>query len=97
MRRFRRLTCLVAISGLVALAAPGTSAEEPSGSSATLYEKAVDLVVVRPLGLVPILVAPVGCLLGLPVAWVMQSPVDPLEICLEDPVAYTFQRPLGEF
>ena len=73
-------------------------AYEPSGEPApSLYAKAVDLTLVRPLGLVPIVVSGVGCAMGLPVAWFFQSPVDVDRICWRDPVDYTFTRPLGEF
>ena len=60
-----------------------------------LYRKLVDLVLVRPLGLVPTVVAAVGCAAGLPVAWVMGTPVDARQTCLEDPLEFTFTRPLG--
>ena len=71
---------------------------EPAGEPApSLYAKAVDLTLVRPLGLVPIVVSGVGCAMGLPVAWFFQSPVNVDRICWRDPVDYTFTRPLGRF
>jgi len=89
--------------GLALLAAaPSAGAEddgyEPRGEpTPSLYAKAVDITLVRPLGLVPIVVSGVGCAMGLPVAWFFQSPVEVERICWRDPVDYTFTRPLGRF
>lgn len=88
----------LALLGLASAAGAEDDAYEPAGEpSASLYAKAVDLTLVRPLGLVPIVVSGVGCAMGLPVAWFFQSPVDVERICWRDPVEYTFKRPLGEF
>ena len=62
----------------------------------TWYEKLVDAVLIRPGGLAPTIAAAAGCALGLPVARFFGSPVDMRQVCLEDPLEFTFTRPLGE-
>jgi hypothetical protein len=96
----RLLTGVLALAllGVASSAGAEDDAYEPRGEPApSFYAKAVDLTLVRPLGLVPIVVSGVGCAMGLPVAWFFQSPVDVDRICWRDPVEYTFTRPLGEF
>ena len=95
MKRFGM--ALVAALATMLFATVATADRDTPGMAPKLYKQLFDAVIVRPLGLVPIAVAPVGCLVGLPVALVMQSPVDVREVCFEDPIAYTFRRPLGNF
>lgn len=88
----------LALLGATPPAGAEDDAYEPSGEpTPSIYAKAVDITLVRPLGLVPIVVSGVGCAMGLPVAWFFQSPVEVERICWRDPVDYTFTRPLGRF
>ena len=88
---------------LLAMAVPAVADEHayaselPEQPAPSVYAQAVDIAVVRPLFLVPIVVSGVGCAMGLPVAWFFDSPVQTERICWRDPVAYTFKRPLGRF
>ena len=102
-RRLARTLALAIAISTSAVAAEAQESQRPGydarrAGTPSIYDMAVDLVVVRPLGLVPILVAPVGCLLGLPVAFAFETPgIEPLEICIEEPVGFSFTRPLGAF
>jgi hypothetical protein len=68
-----------------------------SGSKPSIYARVVDLLIVRPFGLVPIAYSAAMLPFAYPMAWLGDVDVDPFEICIQEPVAYTFQRPLGEF
>ena len=63
----------------------------------SVYSQAVDLALVRPLFLVPIVVSGVGCAMGLPLTLFLEEPVEVERICWRAPVNYTFTRPLGRF
>ncbi len=90
----RRLAAALLATQL-ALVAPAAADHREGASDPGFHRKLVDVVLVRPFGLVPTLVAVVGCAAGLPVAWVMDTPVDARQTCLEDPLEFTFARPLG--
>ncbi len=93
--RLAALGIVLALGSASVARAEGPYGERPAPAP-NLYERIVDLVLVRPLALVPLVVAPVGCAVGLPVAWVMRSPVEEVDLCVTGPVRHVFGRPLGE-
>lgn len=66
-----------------------------TGDKAT--DMAVDLVVVRPLGLVGAAVGTVGWVLALPFTLPSGSSKETAKEWIGDPLEYTFDRPLGNF
>lgn len=60
-------------------------------------DMAVDLVVVRPLGLVGAAVGTVGFVLALPFTLPTGSTGETAKEWIGDPLEYTFDRPLGNF
>ncbi|KAA3652983.1 MAG: hypothetical protein DWQ11_09690 [Proteobacteria bacterium] len=82
----------------VALAVGPAHAQEAgsvTGDKAT--DMAVDLVVVRPLGLVGAVVGTVGFVLALPFTVPSGSVGETAEAWIGEPLEYTFNRPLGNF
>ena len=83
---------------IVALGVSPVRAQEAgsvTGDKAT--DMAVDLVVVRPLGLVGAVVGTVGFVLALPFTVPSGSVGETAEAWIGRPLEYTFNRPLGNF
>ena len=89
--------CLLLLAAAHSAAANDEVFEVSERGEPSLYEKAFDATLARPLGLVPIVVSGVGCVMGLPITLFMDDPVEYERICWRDPFDYTFSRPLGEF
>ena len=93
--RFLASVSLLALLSLPASAVVEERAPTPYTEAST-YEKAVDLLVVRPLSLT-IMVAGAAIL---PLSWPgvvwFDTPADPVELCIKWPFRYVFKRPLGE-
>ena len=90
-------SCFVALTTAVLLAASLPARADGPEPTPSLYARAVDLLLVRPFGLVPIAYSAAMLPFAYPMAWLGDVDVDPFEICVKEPVAYTFQRPLGDF
>ncbi|NMG49209.1 hypothetical protein GO613_13960 [Azoarcus communis] len=58
---------------------------------------AVDLIVVRPLGLVATVIGTAGFILALPFTLPTGTVGETAKEWIGDPLEYTFDRPLGEF
>ncbi len=102
MRRPRRglerclATLLVAWIVLTALAAPAHAEAGRTWAAEPLGRKLFDALILRPLGLVQTLVSASFFLVAYPVALVTGGSDDVIEICIEQPVAQTFRKPLGD-
>jgi hypothetical protein len=82
---------------LALVATPATAgALERSRPPAPLYQKIVDAAFVRPLGLIPIAVGGTMFLLGYPLVRLAGEASWVTDVCIEEPVAHVFARPLGE-
>jgi hypothetical protein len=82
--------------GLMLLPTPAPASDGEPARDPGVYEKAVDLVLVRPLGLVPIAFGLLMLPLAYPATWLTEGSLDVPGVCLEAPLAHTFRRPLGE-
>lgn len=90
--------CLMALTLSSALAATPALAQQRdtvTGDKAT--DMAVDLVIVRPLGIVGAAVGTVGFVLALPFTLPSGSAGETAEEWIGKPLEYTFDRPLGNF
>ena len=101
MRRFTKIVsvfCLAAI--LAALPATGAFAEATAweeDQGATTGTMAADLFGARPIGLVATVVGFAGFIIALPFSLPGGNAGKVWETVVEEPAAYTFARPLGEF
>lgn len=93
LRRMR--VALMLAAGLVALPAMAQQRDTVTGDKAT--DMAVDLVIVRPLGIVGAAVGTVGFVLALPFTLPSGSAGETAEEWIGNPLEYTFDRPLGNF
>ena len=91
----RILMTLVIAAGLVASPAMAQQRGTVTGDKAT--DMAVDLVIVRPLGIVGAAVGTVGFVLALPFTLPSGSVGETAEEWIGKPLEYTFDRPLGNF
>lgn len=85
---------------LVAMVAGTPSRAQPSPRTVTgdkSTDMAMDLVVVRPLGIVGAAVGTVGWVLALPFTLPSGSSKEAAKEWIGDPLEYTFDRPLGNF
>jgi len=93
---FPRMLCaLVLASSLLSAPAMAQQRDTVTGDKAT--DMAVDLVIVRPLGLVGAAVGTVGFVLALPFTLPSGSAGETAEEWISKPLEYTFDRPLGNF
>ncbi len=89
---------IVALTTVLALSSAPAMAQQRgtvTGDKAT--DMAVDLVVVRPLGIVGAAVGTVGFVLALPFTLPTGSAGETAEEWIGKPLEYTFDRPLGNF
>ncbi len=97
----RILAAAVLAAGLAGPASAQQTLEYAERSSPGVWNQIVDVAIVRPLGLAPILMAPAACsawlVLSAPVSWLRGESIPAVQICFVDPVEYTFRRPLDEF
>jgi hypothetical protein len=91
----RMLVALTLAAGLVAPPAMAQQRDTVTGDKAT--DMAVDLVIVRPLGIVGAAVGTVGFVLALPFTLPSGSAGETAEEWIGKPLEYTFDRPLGNF
>ena len=89
-------TLLVACFVLAASAAPAHAEAERPLAAEQFGRKLFDALILRPLGLVQTLVSASFFLVAYPVALVTGGSDDVIEICIEQPVAQTFRKPLGD-
>jgi len=95
--RIRRRATLLAVTGLlVALAAPAAAIGDESSAIGRVGRQALDLAVLRPMGLVQT-VAGFAAYVGLmPFAIITDNEQELWDICVTEPADQTFRRPLGE-
>jgi hypothetical protein len=74
----------------------GAEAEEGRNALADARDYAVDVAIARPLGFVQLAAGAVLLPLMYPLSWISPAQVDVFEICVGDPAAQTFTRPLGQ-
>ena len=91
----RRLATLL-FAWTVLLAAPAHAEAERTLAAEQFGRKVFDALILRPLGLVQTLVSASFFLVAYPVALVTGGSDDVIEICIEQPVAQTFRKPLGD-
>jgi len=91
----RCLTALTLSSTLAVAPAMAQQRDTVTGDKAT--DMAVDLVIVRPLGIVGAAVGTVGFVLALPFTLPSGSAGETAEEWIGKPLEYTFDRPLGNF
>lgn len=91
----RMLVALMLAAGLVTPPAMAQQRDTVTGDKAT--DMAVDLVIVRPLGIVGAAVGTVGFVLALPFTLPSGSAGETAEEWIGKPLEYTFDRPLGNF
>ncbi len=102
MRRSRRglerclATLLLAWIVLTALAAPAHAEAGRTLAAEQFGRKVFDALILRPLGLVQTVVSASFFLVAYPVSLVTGGSDDVIEICIEQPVAQTFRKPLGD-
>ena len=85
------LALLLAAIPLSAAAAPGSVSGDPAA------DMVVDIVVMRPLGLVTTVVGAALTVLALPFTIPSGSVKASANALIVEPARYTFERPLGEF
>jgi len=94
MKQF--IASLAVAIGVVATPVLAQSASRTvTGDRAT--DMAVDLVVVRPLGIVGAAIGTVGWVVALPFTLPTGSAGETAKEWIKDPIEYTFDRPLGNF
>ena len=93
----RRTRVIVAATvAVLALALIVTPAAAEPRSATENVRTAYDAVVLRPLGLVQVVVGVVFFVPAFPIAALFGAGDDAFRICIEQPVDRTFRRPLGE-
>lgn len=93
--RTARIAALAATLSLGAAASAAPRGEPVSGDRGT--DMAVDLIVVRPLGIVATVIGAAGFVLALPFTLPTGSTADTAREWIGAPLEYTFNRRLGEF
>jgi len=97
VRRSRRTRVAVAITiAVLSLSATVSPAGAEPRTTVDPMRRAYDVVVLRPLGLVQVVVGAVFFVPAFPIAALFGAGDDAFRICIEQPVARTFRRPLGE-
>lgn len=92
----RNAAVLALAAAMLAFSPAHAQNREPvSGDRAT--DMAVDLVVVRPLGIVATVIGTAGFILALPFTLPTGSTGDTAHEWIGAPLEYTFNRPLGNF
>jgi len=107
-RSGRRAAGFALLAGLLALApAPGVRAQDATATGVRARDAAAptepqqvarsvfDLALMRPFGLLQVLVGAAVLPVAWPVGWATGGEDDVLRACIQDPVARTFRRPLG--
>jgi hypothetical protein len=97
MSRSKRRAALVLATALALAAGPVVAGEGRTVTGDKATDMAVDLVVVRPLGLVGAAVGTVGFVLALPFTLPTGSAGETADEWIAKPLEYTFDRPLGNF
>lgn len=91
-----RALLLLVLGACLAASAPARAYQGQRRPEPGVHEKLADLLFVRPLSLVPVMVGGAFFLISYPVARIGGSPIEVTEVCLTEPLEYTFTRPLGE-
>lgn len=90
-------TTLLALLLSIALTLPVTAQHGEPVTGDRGSDMAVDLIVVRPLGLVATVIGTAGFILALPFTLPTGTADETAKEWIGDPLEYTFDRPLGEF
>lgn len=97
----RRQSATLLLALVLAFAPTGAALAQQYGSDTVTGDRAsdmaVDLVVVRPLGLVGAVISAAGFIIALPFTIPTGTVGDTAREWVGDPLEYTFNRPLGEF
>lgn len=89
--------CAACLMLLLAVGLPAQAADNPGGSGDRATDMVVDLLVVRPLGLVATVAGTALTVVALPFTLPSGSVKASYQSLMAEPAAYTFERPLGEF
>jgi hypothetical protein len=87
--------CLLAL--LLAVSLPGLADDPNTVSGDKTTDMVVDVLVIRPLGLVTTAVGTVLTVIALPFTIPSGSVKESAKAMILEPAEYTFKRPLGEF
>ncbi|WP_243632234.1 hypothetical protein [Parazoarcus communis] len=93
--RLLRLVLVTSLTLAGSLPAAAQHGEPVTGDRGS--DMAVDLIVVRPLGLVATVIGTAGFILALPFTLPTGTVGETAKEWIGDPLEYTFDRPLGEF
>ena len=89
-------TLLLGVAVLTGSVAPAHAEAERTQTAEQFGRKVFDALVLRPLGLVQTVVSASIFLVAYPISLVTGGSDDVIEACIEQPVAQTFRKPLGE-
>ncbi|MEE4609135.1 MAG: hypothetical protein V2L15_09625 [Desulfobacteraceae bacterium] len=90
------LSLVVCLSGLPMVSALATETAGPAEEDRSGGAMAVDVLLLRPLGLVATVAGAVLYVLSLPFSAAGGNTEEARQKLVEEPACYTFQRPLGE-
>jgi hypothetical protein len=90
------LSLVVSLAGLPMVSAMAAEAAAPAEADRSGGAMAVDLVLLRPLGLAATVLGGVLYVVSLPFSAAGGNADEARQKLLEEPAGYTFQRPLGE-
>lgn len=97
MKRFGRKLRTWMLALLLAMPFPGIADDANTVSGDRTTDMVVDVLVVRPLGLVTTAVGAVLTVVALPFTIPSGSVKESAQFMVVEPAEYTFKRPLGEF
>lgn len=97
MKRFNRKLKAGALAVLLAASFPVLADDSNTVSGDKTTDMVVDVLVVRPLGLVTTAVGAVLTVVALPFTLPSGSVKESAQFMVIEPAEYTFKRPLGEF
>jgi hypothetical protein len=95
-RRARRTLGIGVSVAILSLAPTPSVAAADEASAEDHVRRVYDAVVLRPFGVVQVIVSAVFFVPAFPIAALFGAGDDALRICIEEPIAHTFRRPLGE-
>ena len=95
----RSVATVVALLLLLAIVpvAHAEDAAEPATRSPNIAEKAVDLILIRPISLVRAMLGGFSLTVAYPLSLLSGDSDDILHMALLDPLDYALERPLGEW
>ncbi|HXC50161.1 MAG TPA: hypothetical protein VN634_04700 [Candidatus Limnocylindrales bacterium] len=102
--RLRPVISAISIAAFLLAASPARAVYDPADSDVTLDQEAsegpaiiLDVVIVRPLGLVATVVGTALFVVALPFAAATRDYATPAHFLVVQPARFTFERPLGDW